>query len=120
MKRTIKFRAWDKDIKQMLYSINVNADGRMILEYGNYVASVSYPIMQYTGLNDKNGKEIYEGDIVEWHTQRSVVEWNTQYGLWHLYVQPSGSSKCQSQLLGNYPNAEVIGNIYEHQNLLQP
>lgn len=68
-----------------------------------------YELMQYTGLHDKNGKEIYEGDIVEWQSgddvSRMAVHFRVEYG--RCMTIPYINSKC-----------EVIGNIHESPELL--
>lgn len=104
MKRIIKFRCWDSDNIIMIEMKALFFD----MEYRK-----SLTIMQFTGLTDKNGKEIYEGDIIdctgtkyicEWNEHRAEYAWKTLKG---NYVYPIGD--CRTQL-------EVIGNIYEQRN----
>ena len=73
--RDIKFRAWHKDKKCWLQDVEVFEDGSWdgalpneCTQIGGMVTGYTEPecvLMQYTGLKDKNGKEIYEGDIVQ-------------------------------------------------------
>ena len=120
--REIKFRSWDKALKQMNYS-SLNAitfDGRIY--YGN-ADFTDYPqeIMQYTGLKDKNGKEIFEGDICRYYNPEDkdgICEIEEDYALWISgtiketnLLTPLFYLKCSSEW-------EVIGNIHENPELL--
>ena len=74
-----------------------------------------YELMQFTGLHDKNGKEIYEGDVVEFENYRDGQQYykaretiRFDLGMFHIYGEP----------LRNFQNIEVIGNIYSNPELL--
>ena len=72
MSREIKFRAWD-GVKMIPDFIEVDEDGHFI---ANTSDSDVYKPMQYTGLKDKNGKEIYEGDVVLANGIESVLDYD--------------------------------------------
>lgn len=121
--REIKFRAWCKKHKVMIYhigSVNWNEQNEIFVNQDIKCAGNEI-LMQYTRLKDKNGKEIYEGDIVSmFHdTQFSQVKWNSEYGCWEIKVQLSIHNEGWD-LLGNHlEQCEVIGNIYENPELLE-
>lgn len=75
MNREIKFRAWDG--KTIRYPSNdglyIYLDGRYGVHKDNGGGKLECELMQYTGLKDKNGKEIYEGDIVEAYGSKSIL-----------------------------------------------
>lgn len=121
--KEIKFRAWDKAEKRWYdyedSEIFIDLHGQPLI----YTAENPYPfantdieLMQYTGLKDKNGKEIYEGDAVRcyggehcqghWEFDRTVVITDiTDYEVMALL--------CESE------HIEVIGNIHDNPDLLE-
>lgn len=110
--RTIKFRAWDKMTSQMI-------KWEDILDHWNFKAFKQpyHVFMQYTGLKDAYGKEIYEGDIVE-HIRhgKGVVEWNRNNA---CFFVKANIEYIFDNNAGEYIHREVIGNIYENPELLK-
>ena len=123
MSREIKFRAWVKKERKMV-NVETLFIGINRLCFGNSKTEDLFfrdfeevELMQYTGLKDKNGKEIYEGDIVILNDaeeeNRCVVKY--KYG---SYILVDGDLR---ENLSNVEDKflEVIGNIYENKNLLE-
>lgn len=123
--REIKFRAWNEKLKMMSPAFHLNME-EMPTGYGGEIL-VNFidgqlsemiekcELMQYTGLKDKNGREIYEGDIVKFHMFNSVgvIEWNKRTAEF-LARRNNGWTE-----FGGYQDMEVIGNIYENPELVK-
>lgn len=106
MSRILKFRAWDKLQKKMRTSFAVhNESGHpFTIHKGHEFYQHEWIVMQFTGLLDKSGVEIYEGDIIKDHTNGAVIE---------VTFDPRLLS-----ILTTFDNIrEVIGNIYENPDL---
>ena len=144
MQRIIKFRAWDTAHKKMFSpyemgqdELQLNPDGRGFFNASSLSPKLSqyYPHMiplQYTGLKDKNGAEIYEGDRLSVtrspeHMKRLIAdapnpmvyvcEWvNMGFVLKSLYPYPFNESKFFYHIESD---CEVIGNIWENPELLE-
>lgn len=125
MKREIKFRVWDEFVPKDLSEAVYNKPTGMMINW-DYVKESSYlldgikgifPIMQYTGLKDKKGKEIYEGDILrqeETFPESSDAEVVFFEGAFR--VKDLGGD-IQELLCDVYKDSVIIGNIYENPNL---
>lgn len=155
MNRDIKFRAWNKKMHEYDWRKNIqenvmrevksveipserkNFDKMQLTVWGNsedpivevyFEGTDEFEIMQYTGLHDKNGKEIYEGDIVRYPDASSCGD----SGEWDCFTN-TGEVKYCNETMSYYftervsiemdeidinTDAEVIGNIYENPELL--
>ena len=126
MSRTIKFRAWNKTCGWMLYSNDdyfVRFDGQILEKAGRSYDTPNIEVecvkedivlMQFTGLLDKNGKEIYEGDVLGVYDRRWEVVWDG-FGF-----KCKSDQHFTSHLNENDSKLEVIGNIYENPELVKP
>jgi uncharacterized phage protein (TIGR01671 family) len=137
MSRDIKFRAWDKWAKGMIYDFGISKNMYEIIigvddknclqikwegENENQM-----PLMQFTGLFDRNGKEIYEGDIVRDRFGRIMqVKWWNYRLCWVAITETNfhhadffdWCERDENYEQTNQTRTEVIGNIYENPELL--
>lgn len=140
MMNKIKFRVWDKVIKVMREVLSIDFEKQEVIcpprghEFSEWF-NQNLPfnevlILQNTGLKDKNGKEIYEGDIVEFnncdyqrtagHLDDEIIVGEVEYscGVWGL-KEANGQLHDLYISLVNDEEAEVIGNIFQDGDLLR-
>jgi uncharacterized phage protein (TIGR01671 family) len=150
----IKYRVWDIDRKEMKYPgwedneyvryeddttmqkagyFLLNQQGKLFCNDGIVLDdwNDSYKIMFFTGRKDKNGKEIYNGDIVKWETH--YYDWNKPDGeenipitrISHIVWRNVGfwveeeHFGWEGESMWKWDELEVIGNIYENEKLLK-
>ena len=132
--REFKFRAWDTKKKKMINLAKANIsmhpeDGSLFTDsIGRFDVTKNFELMQYTGLKDKNNKEVYEGDIVlfygdyttalkcGWHT--GIVTWNQDLLRYDLVAKDKVWSIGDETDEFKY-KSEVLGNIYENPELIK-
>lgn len=140
--RELKFRIWDgqeiildSNIREYDAYYLLELDGTLVphLRLGDEywtrdsaeLNKLEYQVMQFTGLYDKNGTQIFEGDILEieweWGTERHVVEYKGEWDYPAFELNPPSSDEINglSEMKATSTNYRVIGNIYEHRTLLE-
>ncbi|MCK5225136.1 MAG: hypothetical protein KAQ89_00305 [Planctomycetes bacterium] len=139
--REIKFRAWDKLNRVMCpsedeFCISSTGKGAMMYDciYGDHDYMEELELMQYTGRKDKNGVEIYEDDILhyEGHFYHIASNWRNRgksiktevNGNFPVKYEDNTGFQMYNQGIGYYKihsvDVEVIGNIHENPELLEP
>jgi len=139
--REIKFRAWDKKYNMMIQAESFQRDQMWISgigevfeigEWSDYGGggkteddcSDQYILMQYTGLKDKNGKEIYEGDIISTDLDRPFNIVVFRNGAFMFQCHDNGKDYYDymfsvDEESDRWEYGEVIGNIYENPELMK-
>ena len=127
--RDIRFRAWDKEEKVMWEVANLQL--WLFAKPTKYTDGSGGPkgeweLMQYTGLKDKNGKEIWERDVVRvyqegWETKIGWVVWHEQYARFNIAWQTDTPDfyGCLTTFANDDIEFEVIGDIYSNPELLE-
>jgi uncharacterized phage protein (TIGR01671 family) len=121
--REIEFKVWDIRESKFIDVYSICPKGRYVhvAEGDHYYLFNSeneepeFILCQYTGVTDKNGVKIFEGDIIEYvqhhfntemvKVKRKLIKWN--FDKWNVFETAAGES-----------NIEIIGNIYQHSELL--
>ena len=121
------FRAWDKETQTMLDVYLIDFKKSVLVgehwEFGetNFISFDEIKLMQSTGLFDRNIKEIFEGDIVNYKGRKAIIKWHGSYASF-IYIFVDELKERVSEwhpLYLAYLKCEVIGNIYENPELLE-
>lgn len=126
--REIKFRAWHKDTKRMYKTIYININDENIQVVFNWYRTVfpieDFELLQYTGLKDKDWKEIYEWDILQ-RFQKDGIPYSKVYVVPPIqeFIDKLSASSWKwmeeyIKILYDIPNKIIIWNIYENPDLL--
>lgn len=124
-----RFRAWDVEFKELVRVDALVLDEQVIkatYNNGNVVKDdlKNYVLMQSTGLMEKNGKEIFEGDILSIETDeenvRVEVSWDSKHALFVFESKKYNEKEALGELFedNSYP-FKIIGNIYENPELAE-
>ncbi|MEK3867661.1 YopX family protein [Paenibacillus sp. FSL H7-0716] len=134
MGREIKFQVWDNENKCFFKDTNLAYNGvieqllispagdinfrKMDGMYHESMFPGRFVLRQYTGLKDKNGREIYEGDFIQNENTIGEIEWVQEHCAFMAFTRnPSFYRYLESD--GQLNLTEIIGNIYENPELIE-
>lgn len=114
-----KFRAWDKETKTMNGMAEIYRNRNQEIEL--HPRDKNIILMQSTGLFDRNGQEIFEGDIVDYKGRKAIIKWHGSYAsfIYRFVDELKERGSEWYPLFLAYYHFEVIGNIYENKELLE-
>ena len=124
-----KFKAWHKPMQRMSEVLAISYERQKVkIRHLRGTTHMTVPfddvvLMQSTGLFDKNGKEIFEGDIVEWEHKdtgqfvRGIVKYDAEFGFWGMTDARFNDLRAIGYLANQ--KVTVLGNIYENKELVE-
>lgn len=117
-----KFRAWSTD-KKIMAEVRTLRFTDELVETDKFVerSIEGVKLMQSTGLLDKNGKEIFEKDILDYNGRKVIVKWHGSYAsfIYEFVDELKNRTTEWRPLYLSYYKFEIIGNIYENPELLE-
>ena len=123
--REVKFRVWDKDSNKIysqddfILTFDTVGEDIYLSKNDKIIPLYRYDLMQYTGIKDKNGKEIYEGDIIDiGNGEIFTVGWH-KYNQEFTFLNANNNYFENTYRGDSRDTWEVIGNIYENEDLLE-
>lgn len=125
MNERFKFRCWNKKKKTMHYEAEETYNGifgKPKIEHTSFSGLLNdknYIVMQSIGIKDKNGKLVYEGDILQHENLHEylLVRFNPEYNI--LNLQNTGNRYLFTRLTDKDTVFEIIGNVYENKKLVK-
>lgn len=123
----IKFRAWDKETKTMIDVSLIDFKKRELVgehwKFGetNFMSFDEIELMQSTGLFDRNGQEIFEGDVVDFKGRKAIIKWHGAFAsfIYRFIDEPQERKPKWDPLFLAYLKLEIIGNIYKNPELVK-
>lgn len=120
-----KFRAWTEEGKVMYYDVYPFKDDTLLLSYDEIffdeVPASDFILMQSTGLFDKNGEEIFDGDVLLTYDDELVkVYWDDILGSWYIAFPCEAVELNEvADIQSNRSICAIVGNIYENPELME-
>ena len=129
-----KYRVWDKRFSEFVEDFFVSEDGKIYKKtkdtsYGFAISretSDKIILMQSTGLFDKNGKEIFEGDIIQYQNtkvpsadSKGIIKYFDNWAMFGIDVEHNEPRALFFNGLADHISLEVVGNVHENSELLQ-